>query len=405
MIRLGTLATWAGLLLLLWVDNAHALKAGLTSEASGRVAYLNLTSSDPAATELEDVQTTEGIAAQLDLDNAYLHLDMRYQVIAGQLAHNAELNYLEHSVVFNLNLDRWLEQHSEAGKVDITLAVDTSPSLPPLEDTGGTSAALPLGGDPAAMEAQNLLGQSRPPSDMLNLREDRSGYGLRYGITYSDTAGPVGRYHAGWLVRDSRYKGGVVPNQSSLNVNGGYMHRLLRGEAGFTVIHNRLLRGGTSQQRTYSLSGVYNRPGYRYSWGTTLGTTYLVDGRDYVARASAHASRRAHQIRVSGSADTDVAVVDVGRTALRRRHQMTFKVEPVTYATGAVWLTASGSVAEAAKRAEAGINRLMFLGDKSGLYADIGYKWSGIWWDDVATGLAYRSTSNTVGFNIIWRFL
>ena len=403
--RLALALMAGGLVVMFGVTDGLAMKAKLSSDMSGRLSYLKLKTNDPAADPTEDVQTTEGVATQLDLDNAYVHFDVRYQLVAGQLLHNPKLNYLEHTVVLNVDLDRWLEQHTDSGNIDITLALDSSPSLPSLQNDAQASAASPFGLDQQGTVSQELLQPQQGSQDLLNLRRNRSGYGYRYGLKYQDRAGALGKYHVGFLVRDSRYNGGVVPNQSALSVNGGYTHELLRGEAGITLGHKRFLRGADTNQQTYTVAGNYAYRAARYDWGGSLGTTYRTDNKNIEGRAGLYGSRQTNRIKVTGKYDTDIVVIQVGRNELRRRHHVVFKLEPARYEQGSVWFVASGSAATDISRAELGINQVVFMGDTSPFYAEVGYQWSGLWWDDPTTNAALQSTSNVIGFNFIWRFL
>jgi hypothetical protein len=334
-----------------------------------------------------------------------MHFDIRYQIVAGQLSHESDLNYVEHNVVLNLDLDRWLERHTNAANIDITLAVDTSPSLPSLQADQTASSDSPFGGVTEGTGSQDMLSANQGGQDLLNLREDRSGYGLRYGLTYRDRVGPMGTYKFGWLVRDNRYEGGVIRDQAALDVNAGYSHSLLRGEAGFTVDHKRFVRGGNKKERTFGFSGNYSQMRFASSWGVSLGTSYRTDSKALSGRGGVHASRRGSRVKATGRYSTDLVVTEVGVTSLKRRHHLNLNLSPARNSTGSVFFVANGSWASDVKRSEVSINRVLISGDKSDFYAEIGYKWANLWWDDPATSKSLKSRSNVIGFNFIWRFL
>jgi len=394
-----------GMLALGTLEPAHAARnLEIGADLSGRVSYIDVVTNDPLAKDVEDIQTTEGIATQFDLDNAYLHFDVRYQLVAGQLSHNGELNYVEHNVVLNLDLQRWLSRHSESGKMEVTLAVDTSPSLPSLQQDPLGSSDTPLGAQEGPGD-QRVINANQSGQDLLNLRRDRSGYGLRYGLSYRDRAGPLGHYKLSWLVRDSRYKGGVVADQATLDVTAGYSQSLLRGEAGLTFGHKRFVRGGNAKERTVSLSSFYSQRHYLNSWGGSLGADYRIDTQATTAHGGLHASRSGGKVETSGRYSTELLVNEVGNGSLSRRHSLNLKVGSARQVAGAVSLLANGSLADDVKRSEVGLNQIIFPGGKSGIYAEIGFKWASLWWDDPATGKSLKSRSNVIGFNFIWRFL
>jgi hypothetical protein len=364
-----------------------------------RVADLEL--ADPV---LEDVQAHETLSTNVSYDNAYLHVGVNYRVSAVELRHNPELNYIEQAVAINLDADRWLRRFTGTGSLTITGQMAINPSLPPIDprvtDAPNAPTTTPPGGTP---DQGTTSGDLLTAGNLVNIREDRSGYAFIYGLSYEDDLGPFSSYTVGWLVRDNRYNSDVIGDSATLGVNGDYVTRLRIGDAGVGVSHGRFVRGGGQDRQTYDVHASLARGTFRGGWRVAPGVAYRTDTHAYGAALDLSGFRRRRVLSYQGYYRTNYQLLDIGGVTLTRTQHVGVTVRP-TRPTQYPRSVGAESVFSSVSR------QYILSADQSvlispSLRASIGYERGLLRWMDTSTDQWRHRHSDTVLVALNWQFL
>lgn len=371
-------------------------RVNLESTLTSGAAYVYAEKKDVGSVDLEDLQTHEGLANRLAYDNSLLHVGINYQVLAVQLTHNTELNYLTHWLGLEADVNRWLRRYTGEGNLEMILGAGISPALPPLQNPQ----------DPAATtQPPDLISQiPLVNSDVTSTLDDRSGKSIWYGMRYSDQLGLAEHYYLEWRVRDNRYNSEVVPDSRVLSVSGGYDRELLRGRTGFDLVHRRQLRKTGQRGWIWGASGYLGRDTRRYSWRVAPGAAYQTNTKLWRATLSLRGGIRGRSLALDGWLDSDVDWVDVGtRQEVRRIHRISLQLGPAGPSRFPTSLFARGSRSRDTRRLEAGLRQGFTITQRIG--GSIVYQRSNLFVDDATLGVTRERRSDVATLNLYWRFL
>jgi hypothetical protein len=367
-------------------------------------AYLRVVDVEAADPRLEDVQGRESLATTLAFDNPFLHLEVNYRVTAVQLRSHPELDYIDQHVNLRLDADRWLRRLTGNGRLTIISNLIVNPSLPPI-DTGAT----PIPNSPAATPVEGTSGAAdRLRSDLLtagnlvNIREDRSGYAYNYGLIYEDELGPFSGYRVGWNVTDNRYNSDVVPDSATLRASGEYFSQVRSGRASVGVSHSRVVRGPNKELKTYGIQGALAQGRYRSGWRLAPGVTYRSDRKAYGASLDSGAFLRRPLLSYSASYGTEYAVVTVGDVAISRVHRAGFGIRPTQVTKYPRRANVSAAISTRTRQ-------YSFLAEQAAqltptVLASIGYERAKLRWREEGTDTVRHRYGDTVLLAVNWQF-
>jgi hypothetical protein len=361
--------------------------------------YFDVKTTDPAATPIEDVENRQQLDNNLTLDNAYVHMGLQYEVMRVALQDNQDLNYLDHQVGMNFNVDRWLKRYTEDGRLTLTATARVSPSLPPLDPS-----SLPTGASGRDPQAVNALTPSEyfVHHDVLNIRDDPNGYTLLYGASYGDQLDPFTRYEAGWNIEDNRYNSPLVKDSRILHLQAVYALRQRQGEAGTRVTHERAL-SATGVNDLYGVSVFRSDEARRLTWRIEPGVTYQPATRQARAAANVSGSYVMRRATVESAYSSTWAVSVIGAESLQRINAVSLALRSNHDYRTPRWISVSGRWEDFSRRIEFSAGQRFQIGRSLAVvfqYAD-----SGIWWQDDAKPphqLSWRS--QTIGGDVRWEF-
>jgi hypothetical protein len=379
---------------------------GLTAGAGLGAAYIRVADLELADPVLEDVQARETLSTNLTFDNAYLHLGVNYRVTAVQLRENPELNYIDQGVGILLDADRWLRRMTGTGHLTITGELAINPSLPPL-DAGRPSVPnspeTPPPGDGTTPAPPPTPEDLLTAGNLVNIREDRSGYALIYGLAYDDELSPFSSYRVGWLVRDNRYNSAVIGDSATLAVNGDYLSRLRVGEAGVGVSHSRYVRGGISDRQTYDVHASLAQGTYRSGWRIAPGVSYRTDTHVYGASLNLGAYTRRRVLSYQGYYRTSYDLLDVAGVTLARTQHVGFTVQPTRPTRYPRHAGADVVLSSRSRAYNMSAEQSVLVTDK--VRASIGYERGLLRWTDATTDQLHHRHADTVLLSLNWQFL
>jgi hypothetical protein len=361
--------------------------------------YFDVKTTDPGSTPIEDVENRQQLDNSLTLDNAYVHLGLQYEVMRVALQQNQDLNYLDHQVGMNLNVDRWLRRYTEDGRLTLTATARISPSLPPLDPQRLPTGAS--GRDPQVADPQTPT-EYFVHHDVLNIRNDPTGYTLLYGANYGDQLDPFTRYNVGWDIEDNRYDSPLVKDSRILHLQGTYALRLREGEAGIRFTQQRAI-GAPGLTEVYGVSVFRSDEARRMAWRFEPGVTYQPTSQH--ARASLDASwsymmRRATLV----SAISSTRSISVIRSeSLERTNVVSLNLSSNHDYRTPRWIGVSGRLGEFSRRLEVSAGQRFQVARS--LAVVFQYAYSGIWWDDGSTpSHLFSWRSQTIGGDLRWEF-
>jgi len=370
-------------------------------------SYVRVVDPELADSHLEDVQGQESVATTLVYDNAYMHVGVHYRITAVQLAQNAELNYLDHRVGIRLDADRWMQRLTDGGRLSITANLSINPSLPPLDPNAPTLPNAPDSTPPADGTATDTAPE--PRSDLLtagnivNIRQDRSGYAFTYGLTYEDDTSPFSSYRVGWRVTDHRYNSDVVGDSATLRVGADYLTRVRIGHVSVGASHGRFVRGGNQDQQTYGLHASLARTGYRLGWRVSPGLSYRTDRDVYGASLDLSAFLRRRILSYQGSYNTDYEVLNIGDIPLARTQRVGLTVQPTRRTRFPRRAAAAAVISRNTRAYTLSAGQAAVLAPN--VNASIGYERGLLRWTDSGSGILRHRHSDTVLLALNWQFL
>jgi hypothetical protein len=390
-----------GALVLGLATPAGAAHVNLHSSIGVASAYLRVADRETPNDPLEDVQTREHLASTLTLDNAYVHSEIRYRISAVQLQRNEDLNYLDHHAGIRVDANRWLRRFTQSGRLTITADLHINPSLPPLgpDETSVPSTEAPADTGPGGPVPEDLVGIG----DLTTIREDRSGYAMKYGIAYEDELSPFSGYRVGALVRDTRNNSSVVQDSASLILNAEEYARLRAGLAGVGVSHARLIRGGATNNKTYEMYGFLSRTGYRTGWRIAPGIAYRTQAKTYSGTLATQGYLRQRILTYFAHYRTGYQFLHIGTTPLARTHRLGVSIggtRPTHYPR---YLVAEALVGGRTK--EATLNLTQAARFTPRIRGRVGYERGLLRWVDLATGATRKRHSDAVRVSLDWQFL
>lgn len=360
--------------------------------------YFDVRTTDPGSTPIEDVENRQQLDNSVAVDNAYLHLGVQYDVTRVALQTNQELNYLDHQVGMNLNVDRWLRRYTQDGRLTLTATARVSPSLPPLDPQ-----RLPTGASGRDPQAVNDLSPTEyfVHHDVLNIRDDPSGYTVYYGASYSDNLDPFHRYEAGWNVEDNRYDSALVKDSRILHLQSTYAVRLRQGEVGARVSHERQLGGGRFKD-LYGVSVFRSEEARRLTWRIEPGVTYRPStgqARAAVGVSSIYTMRRA-TLETSYASTWGVSVIGV--EAVQRIHEVFLSLHTNHNYRTPRWLSLDARWEEFSRRLEGSIGqRFQIVRSVAVVFQ---YSNSAVWWDNGTAPDMVSWRAQTIGGDLRWEF-
>lgn len=360
--------------------------------------YFDVKTTDPASTPIEDVENRQQLDNSLTLDNAYVHMGLQYEVMRVALQENQDLDYLDHQVGMNFNVDRWLKRYTEDGRLTLTATARVSPSLPPLDPQ-----RLPTGASGRDPQVLNDLSPSEyfVHHDVLNIRDDPTGYSLLYGASYGDQLDPFSRYEAGWNIEDNRYDSPLVRDSRVLNLQGTYAVRLPQGEAGTRITHEREL-GSARLKDVYGVSVFRSEEARRLSWRFEPGVTYLPANRVARPSLSVTMAYTMRQATFESAYNTTWSVSVIGTDALQRIHEVYLALHTNHDYRTPRWISLSGRWEDFSRRLEFSAGQRFQIARSFAVvfqYAD-----SAIWWDNGTQPRMVAWRSQTIGGDVRWEF-
>lgn len=296
-----------------------ALDVDLQSTLNLEAGYTSILTNDPATPHVKDVTTREGVTNRLTMAGSYASVVLGYRINAVQLLDHSNLNYMEHRVGIDMDLDGLVSRFTHSGKLDVTAQVSVDPSLPKL---GSGPAFTPYDeSDPDTATRERIIEERMlADGDMLLIQEDRSGYAMHFGLSFSDEAGRTGRYNIGVSLRDHRYDSALIVDKSILGLSAGYMRGFLLSEAGLQLGHQRYLRGEGDPERTLSSASLmFARNGFRLGWRLGAGGSYTDQDETVHPTLSSNIYYRGSRVAMdvgarTGISDSDVDVIGFYRT-------------------------------------------------------------------------------------------
>jgi len=367
-------------------------------------AYLRVVDVEAADPRLEDVQGRESLGTKVAYDNPYLHLEVTYRVTAVQLRSHPELDYIDQAVHLRLDADRWLRRLTGSGRLTVISNLVVNPSLPPID-----TPASQIPNSPSTTPAAGTSGTAdRLGSDLLtagnlvNIREDRSGYAFTYGLIYEDELSPFSGYRVGWNVKDNRYNSDVVPDSATLGMTGEYYSQVRSGRAGVGVSHGRVVRGPNKNLKTYGLDASLSQSRYRSGWRLAPGVTYRTDRKTYGASAAAEGFLRRRVLSYSANYSTKYSVVTLGEVAISRVHFAGFGVRPTQVTKYPRRANVSAAISNRTRQ-------YSFLAQQAAqltptVFASIGYERAKLRWREEDTGNVRHRYGDTVLLALNWQF-
>jgi hypothetical protein len=360
--------------------------------------YFDVKTTDPGSTPIEDVENRQQLDNSLSLDNAYVHLGVQYEVMRVALQQNQNLNYLDHQVGMNFNVDRWLKRYTEDGRLTLTATARVSPSLPPLDPK-----SLPTGVSGRDTQGQNDLTPSEyfVHHDVLNIRDNPTGYTLLYGANYGDQVDPFNRYNVGWDIEDNRYNSTLVRDSRVLHLQGTYAVRLRQGEVGTRISHLREL-GSARLKDLYGLSVFRSAEARRVTWHVEPGITY--QPADHLARSSLNVSWAYTMRRATfESAYTSTWSISViGADPLQRIHTGYLAISTNHNYRSPRWISLGGRWEQLSRRLEVSAGQRFQI--RRSLAVVFQYSNSSVWWDNGSSPHLVSWRSQTIGGDLRWEF-
>ena len=247
--------------------------------------------------------------------------------VAVQLADHNNLNYIEHRLGLDLDLDGLVQRFTHSGKLDVTAQISVDPSLPELGSGAAFTPSDELDPD-TATRARIIEERLLAGGDLLLIQDDRSGYAMHFGLSFSDEAGRTGRYFIGADLRDHRFDSDLILDKSILNVSGGYTRGFLRSEVGLQLGHQRYLRGGDPERTVSSGSLSFARSAYRFGWRLGAGAAYTDRDERVRPTASAGLYYRGRRVAFETGLRTDIGDADVDVIGFYRTHSVNFNFHP-----------------------------------------------------------------------------
>jgi hypothetical protein len=363
-------------------------------------AYVRVVDRDTPDDPLEDVQTREQVSSTLAFDNAYVHSDIRYKIAAVQLVRNEELNYLDHNIGLRVDANRWLRHFTESARLTITADLSVNPSLPPLgpDATSGPTTDAPTDAQPGGPVPEGLEGVG----NLTNIRDDRSGYAMKYGLTWEDDLSPFSGYRLGAVVRDTRYDSSVARDTTSLVLKGEQFTRLRAGQAGVGFSHGRLIRGAATNNKTYRVFGYVSKVGYRTGWRVAPGIAYRTQAQSYAMTLATQGFLRQRVLTYFAHYQTGFEFLHIGNTPLARTQRMGITIGETRSSNYPRYVAAELLLAGATREATLNVTQAARITPR--VRGSVGYERGLLRFDD-ATGITHKRHSDVVRVSLDWQFL
>lgn len=400
-----------GIFLIVWTftlaGQAWAARVDLHSSLNLGAGYVRVVDRDVPGDPLEAVAIREGVRNTVTFDNAYIHVGLGYEVSAVQLRRNSDLNYLDHRLAIDVNPERWLRRVTPTGHLTIIADLTINPSLPPIQSATPTSPTT----DPGTLPADGgAAGPSEPPlpqlpgvDNLLTVREDRSGYVAHYGLGWEEALTSFSSYRAAAAVTDHRYRNSAVPDVATLQVTAEYLTHLEAGQAGFGVSHQRFVRGGFFNQKSYGLFVSLSRSGRLFGWRVAPGVAYRTDPKRYGATLEMSGFIRRRILTYTGNYGVGYAFLDVGSASLAPVQSVGLSIHPTQEVRFSSRLGAGARFSSnTTEYALALTQRADFTPT---LNATVRYERALRRWETAANPSLHQQYADTVWVALIWLFL